>query len=350
MPQSHFFQNSPAGTTESVVPCKTPVANRVYNVYTIHLFSEKIMNQTEETDLLSPAPRIAPWQELGINVKGSKDSATAIKLAGLDWEVHQSPVRYFDGTEERTIESLKINYRADTGNPLGVVTNRYTVVQNQTVFEFADRLVGEGLQYDMAGVIQDGRKVWLEASLPESKILDDIFTPNLLFVSGHDGKSALLVCTMVLRQVCSNGMTIPIAKRMWYLPHVRTVQEKMIDARRTLSQVGNYMDELSWRAETLVTEKLGKNDLRRFVEKMFPAEDTDRKNNRVEREIERFRECYFIDDLANFTGTKWGLLLAVSDYVTHKPARTLREREGHFLRMMEGHELLDRAYSLITTM
>jgi len=310
------------------------------------------MNQTTETDILSRARRVRPWQELGINVREAKDSAAAIKLAGLDWEVHQSPVRYYDDTQERVIDSLKVNYRADTGDALGVVTNRYTVVQNQTVFEFADRLVDDGLQYDMAGSIQDGRKVWLEAYLPQIKILDDSFDPYLFFVNGHDGKSAILVYMSPVRVTCSNMLTPELrsAIRRWYLPHVRTVQQKMIDARRTLKLAGQYMDELKWRAETLVSAKLGRNDLRRFVEKMFPAMDTDRKNNRIKREIERFRNCYFEDDLENFKGTKWGLLLAVSDFITHKPLRTTRQRERHFDQMLEGHELLNMAYSLINTM
>jgi phage/plasmid-like protein (TIGR03299 family) len=225
-------------------------------------------------------------------------------------------------------------------------------VQNQTVFEFADRLVDEGLQYDMAGEIQEGRKVWLEAHLPQVKILDDAFDPYLFFVSGHDGKSAILIYMSPVRVVCTNVLTPQFwsAVRRWHLPHVRTIQQKMLDAKRTLLNVGKYMDELNQRAENLFAAKLGRNDLRRFVEKMFPAEDTDRKNNRQKRDIERFRDCYVVDDLANFRGTKWGLLLAVSDFVTHKPMRTTRQQEMHFSRMMEGHEMLDLAYSLINTM
>ena len=252
------------------------------------------MNQTTETDLISPALRAAPWQELGTDVRGATDSATAIKRAGLDWEVHQTPVRYFDGTQERIIDSLKVNYRADTGEALGVVTDRYTVVQNKTVFKFADRLVGEGLQYGRAGEIQDGCRVWLEAALPATIILEDAFDPYLLFTSGHDGKSAIQISMMAMRRVCANGMTIPIALRKWHLPHFKTVREKILDVRQALSQTGKYMEELSWRADALATEKLGQNDLRRFIEKLFPAEDTERKNNRIKREIERFHDCYFI--------------------------------------------------------
>ena len=307
------------------------------------------MNPISETDLGVTASREAPWHELGTVVKDAKDSATAVQLAGLDWEVHQAPVRYFDGTQERVVDSLKVNYRADTGEPLGIVTNTYTVVQNRTVFEFTERLLGEGLQYESLGTIQDGRSVWLQASLPGTEILGDTFRPNLLFTNGHDGQSAVRVYVTPIRVACTNVFNIAIrgAFQKWHLPHVRTVREKMINAKLVFARVDDYMDDLNWRADSLASAKLGQNDIRRFIEKMFPAEDTIRKNNRVKREIERFRDCYFMNDLENFKGTKWGLLLAASDYVTHKPVRTKREREGHFLRMIEGHELLGKAYTLI---
>lgn len=310
------------------------------------------MSQNIKTDIVSFLPRATPWHELGAIVEDASDSATAISLAGLDWEVHQTPARYFNGMEERIIDSLYVNYRADTGEPLGVVSDRYTVVQNQTVFEFTDRLLGAGLQYGMAGELQGGCRIWLQAYLPEKKILDDSFSQNLLFFNGHDGKSPVQVYMTPVRMTCANMLNLAMMQttRKWHLPHVSTIHGKMIDAGRTLKQANAYMDELNWRAETLATAKLMKNDLRRFVEKMFPGKDTERKNNRIKQEIERFHDCYTVADLENFKGTKWGLLLAVSDYVTHKPMRTNRQRERHFSRMMEGHELLDRAYSLIDTM
>ena len=110
------------------------------------------------------------------------------------------------------------------------------------------------------------------------------------------------------------------------------------------------MTELNQTAEAFATTKVGKIAFRWFMDKMFPAEDTERKNNRIKREIERFHDCYSVDDTGNFKGSKWGLLLAVSDYITHRPVRTIRQRENHFARMVEGHELLDFACTLITAM
>lgn len=303
-------------------------------------------------DHVFSASRNVPWDDLGADVSGATDSATAIKLAGLDWEVKQAPVRYFDGKKERTVDSLRVNYRVDTGEPLGIVTNRYAVVQNRTVFEFADRLIGKGLEFDVAGTIQDGRRVWIQAHLPERKILDDKISSHLLFSNGHDGNTGIQVYMTPTRVCCTNMLNFAIknAIRRWSIPHFKSVRKKMLDARKTLEHVGHYMEELSWRAETLAVEKLGRDDFQLFIEKMFPAEDTERKNNRIKREIERFRDCYGVDDLENFKGTKWGLLLAVSDYVTHKPVKTIRQAERHFAQMLEGHELLDKAYSLIATM
>ena len=54
---------------------------------------------------------------------------------------------------------------------LGVVTDRYKVVQNQDVFAFTDKLLGEGVTYETAGSLQEGRRTWLLARLPQRYII-----------------------------------------------------------------------------------------------------------------------------------------------------------------------------------
>ena len=311
------------------------------------------MTQTTETPLFSSDPRQVHWQTIGMAVHDATDSATAIRNAHLDWNVHQAPVRFFDGTQGRALDSMRVNYRSDNGTALGVVSRRYAVVKNHEVFELADQ-IGEGLSYNFAGTMQGGRRVWLSANLPETTIPGDKFNPNILFSNSHDGKRAVQIFVTPIRVACSNQLNLALrsATRKWFFPHFGTVTKKMNDAKRTFQLTAQFMDELEWEAETLAVAKLGRNDLRQFIEKMFPIVDSDseRKTERIKQEIERFHDCYIADDLDNFTGTKWGLLLAVSDFVTHKPLRTVRQREAHLSKMLEGHALLDRAYSLILSL
>lgn len=80
-------------------------------------------------------------------------SAEALKLAGFDWTVVQEPV-YTDNQE--LIKGYKANVRSSDGKVLGVVSDRYKVVQNTDAFSFTDELLGKGVRYETAGVMQEG--------------------------------------------------------------------------------------------------------------------------------------------------------------------------------------------------
>ena len=69
------------------------------------------------------------------------DSEDALILAGLNWNVVQEPI-YTENTEQ--ISGYKVNIRDTDRRVLGVVTDRYKVVQNREAFAFTDELLGGG--------------------------------------------------------------------------------------------------------------------------------------------------------------------------------------------------------------
>ena len=135
------------------------------------------------------------WHGLGTVLHDAATSADALKRAKLSWNVAQSPVQWMesDGTL-RVTDSYMCNYRDDNGTLLGIVGRGYTVVQNTDAFEFADHLIGEGVQYEYVGSNKGGKRVWLLAKMPERTILNDAYAPYLLFANGHDGNTAINVC------------------------------------------------------------------------------------------------------------------------------------------------------------
>ena len=54
---------------------------------------------------------------------------------------------------------------------MGVVSDRYKVVQNVDAFSFTDELLGKGVRYETAGSLQEGKKVWLLARLPRRRMM-----------------------------------------------------------------------------------------------------------------------------------------------------------------------------------
>lgn len=122
--------------------------------------------------------REAPWHGLGTRVEEAPNSREALRLAGLDWNVVQESIHTADG---RRIEGFRANIRDRDGRVLGVVTDRYRVVQNEDAFAFTDQLLGEGVSYETAGAIQNGRRIWILARLPKRYILNgDEVAPYLV--------------------------------------------------------------------------------------------------------------------------------------------------------------------------
>ena len=112
--------------------------------------------------------RKKPWHGIGTVVQDAPCSREAIRLAGLDWEIIQKDV-YTDGGTE--ISGYKSNVRSTDQSVLGVVSDRYQIVQNREAFAFTDSLLGEGVTYETAGSLQGGKRVFMLARLPQRFII-----------------------------------------------------------------------------------------------------------------------------------------------------------------------------------
>lgn len=83
------------------------------------------------------AGREKPWHGLGTQVEEAPTSADALRLAGLDWTVQRKPIQVCGG---RKVDNFFANVRSSDGAVLGVVSDRYQVVQNAEAFAFTDAL------------------------------------------------------------------------------------------------------------------------------------------------------------------------------------------------------------------
>ena len=75
---------------------------------------------------------------IGVNVEGALTSEEAIKKAGLDWEVVQRKLYTEDGMR---VNNVMANVRDSDQRVMGIVSNKYSVLQNSDAFAFTDSLV-----------------------------------------------------------------------------------------------------------------------------------------------------------------------------------------------------------------
>lgn len=296
--------------------------------------------------------REKPWHNLGVSVQEAPESSVALEVAGLNWEVLQKPI-YTDSGEE--IAGYKANVRNIDGKVLGVVSNRYKVVQNEEAFAFTDELLGNGVRYETAGSLQEGRKVWLLARLPrEYIIMGEQISPYLVFSNSHDGSGAVKVAITPIRVVCNNTLNLALstAKRSFSMIHTGDVKGKVQEARQMLLMAEEYMSSLGVEFERLRAKKLRDNQVKDYIEQLLPLDDktsiTQVKNIRRQREDMASR-YYDAPDLKELGNNAYRFINAVSDFATHAdPLRkTPNYNENLFARTMEGNPLIDKAYQMI---
>lgn len=296
--------------------------------------------------------RETPWHGLGTKVMEAPDSEGALIAAGLNWNVIQEPI--FTG-ENEPIRGYKANIRDSDRRVLGVVTDRYKVIQNQEAFAFTDELLGQGVRYETAGSLQDGKKVWLLAHMPHEYIISgERISPYLLFSNTHDGSGAIKVALTPIRVVCNNTLNLALstAKRSWSMVHTGDIRSKMQEARDTLFMAERYMDELGKEFEALRLKKLPDQKVMEYIEVLLPVEDgsTPQQIRNIERLREDMKIRYFdAPDLQDTGKNAYRFINAVSDFATHaKPLRrTANYKENLFTRTAEGNPLIDRAYQMM---
>lgn len=295
--------------------------------------------------------REVSWHGLGIRVMEAPTSRDALELAGLNWKVIQEPVYT---QSEKLIKGYKANVRDSDRKVLGVVTERYKVIQNEEAFSFTDSLLGEGVRYETAGALRGGRKVWLLARLPQEYIITgERISPYLVFSNTHDGSGAIKAALTPIRVVCNNTLNLALhtAKRSWSMIHTGDVKGKLEDAKNTLLRAENYMDSLGKEFEALRMKKLTDREVLDYIEVLLPLDEnfTPLQKKNIARLREDMKMRYFdAPDLQEVGKNAYRFVNAVSDFATHtEPLRkTVNYKENIFARTMDGNPMIDRAYQM----
>ena len=308
------------------------------------------------------------WHKLGTTTEAKLTAAEAIKVAQLDWEVEQVPCLHQGNNGD--LLQVPDNYivrRKDTLAPLSVMSSRYTPIQNQEVFDFADSIIGEGQAvWDTAGSLAGGRKIFMQVELEGKLFLnsnpDDTTVKKILFISSHDGSKALQGMITPHRVVCQNSMNAALRNHTnaFKVFHRKNYQSKKEEAIKVLELAHAYFDDLQVVMNQLAESEVTTSYVDGFLGALLPAsreEVPTRTENRRNELVNLFQ-----NGRGNNGRTKWDLFNAVTEYVDHhsvgrlSTTRTLRseasdniEAETRFERAIlgSGAVLKQRAMDLL---
>lgn len=281
-----------------------------------------------------------PWHKLGTKVKEAPDSAAAIQLAGLNWTVERNPVYNSVGME---IEGYKSLVRSTDQRIFSIVSDKYKVIQPWEGFALVDNLLGLDAQFETAGSLRGGKRIWMMVRLAEEwKVAGDPITMFLSVTNSYDGISALQVVATPVRVVCANTLALSLqqAKRTWSTAHTGSIAGKLDEARNTLGLADRYAQGLDAQAQELMEKTFSLSDWPDIVREILP--EGERENRKTTQMRQTIETALFAEDLQDFALTGWGAVNAVSWATSHTDRGNSRSQETPMAKFLDGDPLIKK--------
>jgi phage/plasmid-like protein (TIGR03299 family) len=263
-----------------------------------------------------------PWHGLGQELTEDASLEVWAKESGLDFELATAEVQF---NNELKYDAKKVMYRKDTNLPLGIVSNRYQIVQPIEVLNFFKNMVGTIAHLETAGVLRNGAHYWALARMDgEFNIAGDKVKQYLLLASSADGSLATQARLTSVRVVCNNTLQLAqqgvaevvVRHSSVFKPEV--VVSKLADCNeifKTFEETANILANLrlsSKNAQEAFTKILGGK------EQVI--------NYKVDRALQLFKGEAIGANLESSKGTAWGALNAVTQMVDWEMSRTASGR------------------------
>ena len=281
---------------------------------------------------------------------------TVFEATGLDWVVEQKEVAVLEKDNNYSfLRNYVANYRSDNNQFLGMVHPKdYKVVQNCDAFDFIDEL--PNFTFEKVGMFNGGKKVFVVGKSNEQIAIDgsdDLVNFYLTFLHGHDGKSSIRFILCPVRMFCMNQLNLMLqtANFKYNIAHTGDIQFKLAQIQKAIADSRNYVTGLTQTIDTMVNTKATKS-IEQLTLELIPVEDTDttlitsRKEEARQTIITLYNDK---PDLQNYKGTQFGIVSAVSDYISHAQPKRISHStiDNTFIKNIEGSELLERTRLLL---
>jgi phage/plasmid-like protein (TIGR03299 family) len=275
-----------------------------------------------------------PWHGLGNSLAPNQPLDVWAKQAGMDWRIESAEVRFVAGAVSglgsiHAFPEQQVLYRSDTKAPLSVVSSRYKVVQPAEILEFYRDLteVG-GFELETAGVLRDGKKLWALARTGQSVSLKgrDKVNGYLLLATACDGTLATTAQFTSVRVVCNNTLAIALGDSTGA---VKVPHRSQFDAQAVKRQLGiaisswdGFMVRTKALSERRVTAEAGEAYFRRVLtyqaNHATEGPTTTANDSAIKTVLALFNGRGKGATLASASGTAWGLLNSVTEFVDHQ--------------------------------
>lgn len=294
------------------------------------------------------------WHGLGQIVEKAMTSKEAIELGGLGYEVIKNEIfADIEGVGKIVVPEKFATIRKDTNAILGVVGNRYEIVQNADAFTFFDAIVGQGQAiFETAGALGKGERIFVTAKMPKYIRIagtDDVTEVYVVLTSSHDGSGAVICGITSVRIVCQNTLRLALKgmTNKMSIRHTKSAEANLAQAHKFLGISNDYITKSNEFVNSLSLKKVSDEQVKNLVADLFPSnsENTTRIDN-IRQDV--LGAYYSGVGQEGIVGTAWGVLNGVTQYTSH--IKTYKDADTKFENLiMDGAstKTVDKAVEML---
>lgn len=299
-----------------------------------------------------------PWHGLGQSLDKGASIEQWEQAAGFNWRVQRSIVRYCadranPNAAPHQFPEQHVLFRSDDKKPLGIVSQRYKVVQPREVLEFfRDVTEVTGGHLETAGTLFGGKRFWALANLGNTESIrgDDTVTQYLLLTTSCDGSLATEARETVIRAVCNNTVSAALSVKTKHA--IRVSHRSVFDAAQVKAELadtqGHYYTFVK-AARELSRISVSNARAEKFIETLLASatvrEDVT-KSSAYQSILGLFKGAAIGGTLLGAEGSAWGLVNAVSEHVDHRAQARTPDGKLNSAWFGNGDSLKTRAIEL----
>jgi phage/plasmid-like protein (TIGR03299 family) len=307
-----------------------------------------LMAHELESDKSFASFREPAWHGLGTVFHEEVSTKEMLELANLhEWNVHLEEIATPQGfSSDKTYNYVTRTNPFDRSQKdiLGVVGERYRILQNEELFDFGDALL-DGGRWETAGSVKGGRQVFGSLALERETVLDptgvsDKVSSYLLVNTSHDGSIAIQASVTPVRVVCANTLNLALGsgigrnrkiKQSYKIRHTQTAGGKIQAAREALGLANIYLDEFDKVAKEMIEQTVTQDKFMEIVNAVYPMPELDKKGARSKwsNKIDKIEEIYKGEYNNTIAGTAWGVLNGLTERLDwHRSPRGSKGNES----------------------
>lgn len=268
-----------------------------------------------------------------------------LEATGLNWTVNKKELVSVDGL---TTESYGM-FRNDNQKWLGTVGNRYEPYQNHSLVSNMVDITNEvGLDINRGGTLGDGKKVYLQAKLPEDVVGNSGIKRWLTTTNSHDGTSAITLGYSNMVIACSNTFHRASKGANRYRHTINAdsnIQENVKQIKMTLANEMRLIETFKAMQATDIRDEAVDKTVRSMFSISLDANQDDistRKRNQVETFSNNL-----VTEINTHGKTMWSLFNAVTRYTNHEQNFQSEDAKNNYLMNGGGFKLSNTAYNEI---